>query len=415
MGSARTIWYVSKYVAPPEGDSVGGRGYEIMRELAALGHRSVVVTSDANHLITAPTFAGPVLHEERDGLDLYWLSTFKTPAPRSWQRIAGWLHFEWRLLRFDDARLPRPDAIIVSSLSLLTVLNGLRLRRKYGATLVFEVRDIWPLSLVAESGYGPRHPLVRALGVIERLGYRRADRIVGTMPALDRHVREVLGEERPVECVPQGFSTRALPPEPPPPPPRGDGELVVGYAGTIGAGNALEVMFEAARLLRDEPGIRFRVLGDGPLLASFREQYGDLDSVTFVPRVPKGEVAAELATCDLLYLSTYPSVRWEFGQSLNKLIDYLLAARPVLASYSGYPSMIDEAGCGTFVPAGDPAAVAAEIKRYAALPAADREDLGRRGRAWLLEHRSYTRLAADYHDILFDVRAQGDQAGESTR
>jgi glycosyltransferase involved in cell wall biosynthesis len=398
---AKTVWYVSKYVAPPEGDSVGGRGYEIMRELAELGHHSVVVTSDANHLITSPTLTGPVLHQQRDGLDLYWLRTFKTATPRSWQRIAGWLHFEWRLLRFDDRRLPRPDAVIVSSLSLLTILNGLRLKRRFRATLAFEVRDIWPLTLVAEGGYSPRHPLVRALGLVERLGYRRADRIVGTMPALGRHVSEVLGEERRVDCVPQGFSTRTLPTQPPAPPRHRDGGLVVGYAGTIGEANALEVMFEAARLLRDEPGIRFRVLGDGPLLASFEEQYADLDSVTFLGRVPKGEVAAELEQCDLLYLSTYPSVRWEFGQSLNKLIDYMLAARPVLASYSGYPSMIDEAGCGTFVPAGDPAAVAGEIRRYAALSPAEREELGLRGREWLLEHRSYRRLASDYEQILF--------------
>ena len=50
------------------------------------------------------------------------------------------------------------------------------------------------------------------------------------------------------------------------------GELVVGYAGTIGITNALEVLFEAARQLRDEPGIRFRVVGDGSLLSQFKER-----------------------------------------------------------------------------------------------------------------------------------------------
>ena len=88
--TAKTIWYISKYVAPPEGESAGGRGYEIMREIATAGHRSVIVTSDANHLIRPPAFAGTVLHQDRDGLDLYWLRTFKTRSPRSWRRIAGW-------------------------------------------------------------------------------------------------------------------------------------------------------------------------------------------------------------------------------------------------------------------------------------------------------------------------------------
>ncbi len=32
--------------------------------------------------------------------------------------------------------------VIVSSLSLLTILNGIRLKARYGCRLVFEIRDI---------------------------------------------------------------------------------------------------------------------------------------------------------------------------------------------------------------------------------------------------------------------------------
>lgn len=403
MTDQRTIWYVSKYVAPPQGESVGGRGYELMRELAAMGHRCVIVTSDANHLTQVPEFDGPVLRQDRDGLAMYWLRTFKASTAKSWQRIVSWLHFEWRLRRFDSGLLPAPDVIIVSSLSLLTIFNGLLLRRRHRARLVFEIRDIWPLTLVEEGGYRPGNLFVRALAVVERLGYRRSDLIVGTMPALDRHVREVLGEERDVRCVPMGFSTRVedTAGEGPPPSRSAEGELVVGYAGTVGVTNALEVLLDAARLLRDEPSIRFRVIGDGPLLAGLKETYADLDSVTYVPKVPKDEVRVELHQCDLLYLSTYPSRVWEFGQSLNKLVDYMLSGRPVLASYDGFPSMVDEAGCGSFVPAGDPAAVAAEIRRYCAMSIAERDRMGRAGRSWILEHRSYEQLAADYLEVLF--------------
>ena len=405
MSEGKTIWYVCKYVAPPQGNSAGGRGYELMRELAVRGHRCVIVTSDANHLIQAPTFAGPVLREQRDGLVMLWLRTFKALRSRSPRRLLSWLHFEWRLLRLDTSRLPAPDAVIVSSLSLLTVLNGLRLRRRFRTRLVFEVRDIWPLSLVEEGGVGPHNPFVWALGVIERLGYRRADAIVGTMPALGKHVREVLGEEREVHCVPMGYATRLVEADLEVPDreqvSESDARLVVGFAGTINSTSALEVLFEAARLLRDEPGLRFRIMGDGPLLARFREECADLPQVEFVGRVPKAAVVSELWRCDVLYLSTNPSKIWEYGQSRNKVVDYMLSGRPVLASYSGHPSMIDEADSGTFVPAGDPGAVADELRRYAAMAPAERAAMGRRGREWLLEHRSFERLAADYEEILF--------------
>jgi glycosyltransferase involved in cell wall biosynthesis len=401
---SQTIWYVSKYVAPPQGDSAGGRGYELMHELAAMGHECVIITSDANHLAATPKLSGAVLREERDGLEMYWLRTFKAASAKSWQRIVSWLHFEWCLFRLDTSKLPSSDALIVSSLSLLTILNGLRLKRRFRTKLVFEVRDIWPLTLVEEGGLRPGNPLVRGLAYIERLGYRRADVIVGTMPALDQHVRDVLGEERDVHCIPMGFSDRVatgVTTLPARSTQAADQSLVVGYAGTIGTTNALETLFDAARLLSEERDIRFVVIGDGPLLSTFKKEYADLDAVSFVPKVPKDAVRAELEKCDLLYLSTYPSRVWAFGQSLNKLVDYMMSGRPILASFSGHPSMINEAGCGSFVPAGDAGAVAAEIRRYAVMPAEERDLMGRRGWTWLLEHRSYARLARDYHDVLF--------------
>ena len=37
---------------------------------------------------------------------------------------------------------------------------------------------------------------------------------------------------------------------------------------------------------------------------------------------------------------------WDYGQSMNKIVDYMMAGKPVVASYSGYPSMLNEAGSG---------------------------------------------------------------------
>lgn len=413
--NSRTIWHITKYLVPPHGDAAGGRSWELMRELAALGHKSVIITSDANHLAVVPELRRPVLREQRDGIDVYWLKTFKAATAKSWQRIVSWLHFEWRLFRLDTSKLPAPDVVIISSLSLLTVLNGLLLKRRYRVRMVFEVRDIWPLTLVEEGGFKAGNPLIRALAFIERLGYRHADLIVGTMPALGGHVREVLGEDREVHCIPMGYAIRAVPAElPARSSDASDHDLVVGYAGTVGITNALEILFDAARLLRDEPGIRFRVIGDGPLLARFKDEYADLDAVEFVPKVPRDQVQDELQKCDVLYLSTYPSRVWQFGQSLNKVIDYMMSGRPILASFSGYPSMIDESASGLFVPAGDSVAVADSVRRLAAMSTEERDSMGRRGRTWLLEHRSYQRLATDYEELLFPG-VSANKRSEGTR
>jgi glycosyltransferase involved in cell wall biosynthesis len=92
---------------------------------------------------------------------------------------------------------------------------------------------------------------------------------------------------------------------------------------------------------------------------------------------------------------------WQFGQSLNKIIDYMVAGKPIVASYTGYPSMINEANCGTYVPAGDVLALKREIERYASMSQSDLAEIGSRGKSWILENRSYQRIAKNYLEILF--------------
>jgi glycosyltransferase involved in cell wall biosynthesis len=68
--------------------------------------------------------------------------------------------------------------------------------------------------------------------------------------------------------------------------------------------------------------------------------------------------------------------------------------------------MINESGCGTYVPAGDVAALRAEIIRFSELPELERMAMGARGREWILANRNYQALARDYLAILFPGQEQ---------
>ncbi|CAN1529514.1 RfaG Glycosyltransferase [Paracoccaceae bacterium] len=396
-----TIWYISKYVTPPYAAKVGARGFLLLREFARAGHCAVLITSDSNHLASPPKLTGPRLKEAIDGVDVHWLRTWKYRGALSIGRMISWLDFEWQLWRMPKSDLPRPDVVIVSSLSLLTVLNGLWLRRKYGCKLVFEVRDIWPLTLVEVGRLSSWNPFVVFLGWIERLGYRRADMIVGTMPNLVEHVSKVTKSHRPVICVPQGIDpTLLLPPQVVPKDfveqyiPRE--KFIVCYAGSIGTANALDTLLACARELNDRRDIHFIVVGEGDLKSRFQKESSDLGNVSFPPAVPKAAVADLLGRTDLLYFAFHKASRLRFGQSLNKVIDYMLSGKPIVASYTGFPSMINEADCGSFVPAEDVSALRAEIERYADMPAEARARIGERGRDWIMKNRRFETVAADY-------------------
>lgn len=404
------IWYVSKYVAPPAKVGAGGRGYLIMREFARMGYESVIVTSDSNQLTEVPVLDEPYHFQEVDGIQLYWVRTMKYTVAKSLRRILSWLDFELRLWRLPKEKLPAPDAVIVSSLSLLTILNGFLLRRRYKCRLVLEIRDIWPLTITEEGGFSRWNPLVLGLGFIEKLGYRYADAIVGTMPNLGEHVAGVLGRPKTTHCIPMAVDETALGPAEALPVdyveryiPRS--KFIVAHAGTIGITNALDTMLDCAESMKDDPKVHFLVVGEGDLRAHYQRKYAHLSNLTFAPRVPKQMVQSVLSHCDLLYFSVHVSTVWKYGQSLNKVIDYMLAAKPVVASYTGYPSMINEADCGTYVPAGDVAALRCQVQRYAAMETAQREAVGRRGREWILAHRRYETLAKNYLAILFDQAA----------
>jgi glycosyltransferase involved in cell wall biosynthesis len=126
----------------------------------------------------------------------------------------------------------------------------------------------------------------------------------------------------------------------------------------------------------------------------------DCSNVEWVGRVPRHEVHAILSSCDLLYFAAHQSKVWEYGMSLNKLTDYLLSARPILGSYSGFPSILDEASCGRFVPAADAGALLRALNDFRELPESARAQMGRSGRDWLFANRTWARIAKGYLDLL---------------
>lgn len=402
----KVVWYVSKYFESKSQSTPGGRGWYLMSGLAQLGHKPIVITSDSNSLIEVPEISGRTLNIHIDGVEVLWIKTLKYGVAKSIYRISSWFDFEWKLFWLDKSKLPRPDVVVVSSLSLLTILNGLFFKRKYNCRLVFEVRDIWPLTIVEEGGASRLNPFVMFLAFVEKLGYEKSDAIIGTMPNLLQHVDEVSKTSASVHCVSMGLIEKDLE-NPKPLDPEfisrylSSNKIKVVHAGTIGITNALDVFFEAAVAMRDESSVEFIIVGDGPLKDYYIEKYGHLPNLIFTPKVVKSQVQSVLSLCNIVYFSTFPSKVWRYGQSLNKLIDYMFSGKPVVASYSGYPSMVNEAESGSFVPSGDVHSLVDTLRRYAYMSQEERELIGRRGKEWLITNRSYEKLSKDFERAIF--------------
>jgi glycosyltransferase involved in cell wall biosynthesis len=384
------------------------RHYYLARGLAARGHQPVVISGSRSHLFTAPPeVSGAFTIEPVDGLTYCWVAVPRYDRAISIRRVVNMVAFAVALERLPIGRLPPPDAILVSSPSPFPILVAARWARRFRARLVFEVRDIWPLTLRELGGMSPRHPLVVLMQRLEDYAYGVSDSVVSVLPAAERHMISRGMDPAKFSYLPNGIDLDgSLAGDEAPEAVRAlirSGAFTVGFVGTLGRANVLETLIDAARLL-DPDAFRVVVVGQGPERAQLTARARALPNVVFAGPVPKERVASVIRLFDACYVGYRRSSLYRFGVSPNKLYDYMAAGRPVLFAADAANQPVQEADCGRTVPPEDPAALAAAIRSLAELSAAERARLGANARAYVECHHSYDRLADDLADILAATR-----------
>jgi glycosyltransferase involved in cell wall biosynthesis len=378
------------------------RPYYLAREWVRLGHRVTIVASSESHVRTqAPCLNGAAqLLETIDGIDYLWLAT---PPYRGngVARVRNMAAFVMRL-RERGAELAarlKPDAVIASSTYPLDIWPAHRIARLAGARLLFELHDLWPLSPMELGGYSRWHPFIMLLQAAENFACRRADAVVSILPKVREHLEAHGMAPAKLHLVPNGVDPAEWEHAAPALPSaleaalgtlRREGKFVVGYAGTHGIANALETLVDAAARLRDHP-VAFVLVGGGPEKAALAQQAASLglSNVHFFDPIPKAQVPALLAHFDLAYIGWRRQPLYRFGISPNKLIDYMMAARPILHAVEAGNDPVAEAGCGLTVAPEDPQAVADGVLALLSLDPEGRAALGQRGRRFALANHTY--------------------------
>jgi len=398
------ILIISKYAFSKE-TGFETRLFALSRIFVKKGHQVSIISSVDNYFGSFPNHRKTYNHEMIDGISVTWIKSFQYKKTISLKRVFSWIDFEWKLLWTNTKVFNQPDVIIVSSLSLLTILNGIRLKKKFNCKLIFEIRDIWPLTLVEEGGYSESNPFVKVLSWIERCGYKKSDLTIGTMPNIAEHVNSVTKQNVKSACVPFGFHLEDYKQKQLTEEYKTDygiptNKFVIGYAGSIGLSNGLDTFINVIRRLKNNQQIHFVILGKGASRESYMNYLSDCSNVQFIAKVERHQVKNILANCDILYFAALKSKVWKYGWSPNKLIDYMISGKPVLASYSGYQSMINEANSGLFVPAEDEEALLDGIQVMYSMSSKELVAMGQRGKEWLIENRQWKTLADNYLSII---------------
>lgn len=388
------------------------RPFYLAREWVRMGHDVTILAATYSHLrIRQPSVAHD-MHEERiDGVRYVWLTT-PPYAGNGIRRGLNIATFMMKLLRYGQRiqACYSPDIIIASSTYPTDTWPGRRLATRAGCKLVYEVHDVWPLSLIELGGMSPRHPFCQLMEWGENYAYRHVDKVVSILPCTREHMEAHGMAPDKWAYVPNGVDPDEWSDAETEIPPahaeafehlKTDGQFIVGYAGAHGIANDLRPFVEAASALEGR-SVTHVLVGQGPEKAGLEEFASDraIRNVLFLPPVPKKSVPALLRAFDVGFVSWRRQAIARLGVSHNKTFDYMMAGRPLLYAVEAGNDFATESGGGLTIQPESVDAIVEGVTRFVDMSPMDRQAMGRRGRAFVLANHTYPVLATRFLEAI---------------
>ena len=374
------------------------RTLSILREQRKLGWETFHLTS--------PKQGGSALAEE----DVEGWHFFRTPPTQESRRLPGLSELEMmrRVERRlgDVARAVRPHVLHAHS-PVLNAIPALRVGRKLGIPVVYEVRAFWEDAAVdhgvAREG-GMRYRLTRGL---ETYALRRADHVTTICEGLRGEIvaRGIAADK--VTVIPNAVDVDAFRPGGEP-----DEALkaslglagctVIGFVGSFYAYEGLDLLIDALpRIVGQRPDVRVLLVGGSPQELNLREQArrgGVADKVVFTGRVPHEAVQRYY---DLIDVLAYPRHSMRLTELVTPLkpLEAMAQGRVLVASdVGGHKELIEDGKTGSLFRAGD-----AQSLADAVIGLLDERvtwpELRSRARDFVETQRTWSRSVARYADI----------------
>lgn len=405
----KTVWYLHHYAGAPS-LGMSYRPYYLVKALNALGFSSYVIAASYHHLLYKKRLQTQSIHQEQiDGVPYLWLKTLAYSG-NGIGRIANMFSYTVKIVWFANRLVEitdKPDVIIVSSTHLFHYLTARILAKRYKARLIFEVRDLWPLSLIEILGVSPKHPLIMLMSWIEKLAYREADFVVSVLPnALEYMAPRGLSPERFV-YIPNGIvittpsslpidnrfeALKQL---------KNGGKFLIAYLGAHGTPNALEQLISAMHLLQQQNRMHIHAIlvGNGIEKEALQKQAAGLQNVSFWDPIEKDQVPHFLSYIDGAFIGWKALPIYRYGISPNKIFDYMLAGKPIIHAVNTVADPVQLARCGIIVAPEQPALLAGALQQLASLSQEELKTMGENGKSYVAAHHNYSILAKRYSKL----------------
>ncbi len=418
-GGGQRVWIVNHHAGAPDHPSAG-RHFDLAAHLVARGHTVTIFAAGFSHGTGREErlAAGRLFRSEWfDGVRFIWLRTIPYRGNTLRRRI-NMLSF---LLVFlvVQTRSRAPATIIGSTVHPFAAFGAWIAARLRGSRFIFEIRDLWPQTLVDLGAMRVGSPGERILRSLEAFLVRRASVVITLLPGMRDYLTERGLPAHHVVYIPNGVNLEAfdaaasLSAGKPEPVARSlaaigrlraEGRFVLGYVGSLGRVNRADVIVQAAAIAeRRAPGrIGVVLVGDGPERSSLERLAESDRAVALGPPVPKKFVPAILRAMDATVVHATATPVYRYGISFNKLFEYMAAERPVVFACTSAYDPVAATGAGISVDPDDAERLADAFLDLAAVDPDARTQMGAAGRNYVAREHNMERLGDRLGEIISD-------------
>ncbi|KAB8133675.1 glycosyltransferase family 4 protein [Gracilibacillus oryzae] len=358
----KNIWIWNHYATNMYKDQAG-RHYWFAENLVKQGYNPTIFCASTVHNTNEniDTDTNMYTSDATNGISFVIV---KTPnyTGNGRERIKNMVSFYKNLFSVSKAyaeKYGKPDVILASSVHPLTLVAGIKIAKRLGVPCICEVRDLWPESIVAYGALKRNSIIAKALYQGEKWIYKNADSIIMTWEGGREYIMDQKWDNQidlnKVKHISNGVLIETFDKN-------SEEHRIkdidldnkdyknVVYAGSIRKVNNLGLLLDAAKIIQNQgkKDIRFLIYGSGdekePLQKRCIEE--GIDNVTFKGRVEKKYVPSILKKSYINILHNSSTSLDKYGQSQNKLYEYLAAGKCIVQTYKSGYNICEKYNCG---------------------------------------------------------------------